>query len=80
MTTRTIRFRPIRTRRTRTGKCPVCGKSVSRTRTFEHTVNPFNRNSDGSIRNPMEVSERVHAETDAWEPDFTHAKCRGGAE
>lgn len=76
MSSRTIRFQPIEARRSHTGKCPVCGKSVRRSRTFEHTVSPFNRNADGSIRTPEEIRVRVKAEADAWQPDFTHGTCR----
>lgn len=64
------------TSRKHSGKCPVCGKRVTRSRTFEMTVNPFNRNPDtGLPRTWDEVSERLHAEADAWKPDFTHSAC-----
>lgn len=41
--------------------CPCCGKP-NRVRTFtvEHTVNPFNKNPDGSIRTASEVSANAH--------------------
>ena len=44
------------------------------------TVNPFNRNPEtGLPRTWAEVSERLRIQADAWQPDFTHDKCRGGA-
>lgn len=41
---------------TTTFTCPGCGKS-KRKRTFRHecTLNPFNKNADGSICSPNEV-------------------------
>ncbi len=36
--------------------CPQCGKpNRHRTFTVEHTVNPFNKNDDGSVKTPKEV-------------------------
>jgi hypothetical protein len=35
--------------------CSECGKTLNRTAKVEHTVNPFNRNEDGSVRSPAEV-------------------------
>ena len=62
------------------GTCPVCGKRVARSRTFEKTVNPFNRNADGSIKTSAEVYDAVKAEGEAWQPDFTHEACAGDPE
>lgn len=70
-------FQPVGTTRVHSGKCPVCGRSATRSRKFEHTVNPYNRNDDGSVRTADEVYARVKAEADEWVPDFTHAKCAG---
>lgn len=73
----TYRFQEIKTSRRRSGKCPGCGKSVTRSKTFEHTVNPFNRNADGSVKSAAEVRADVNREADEWLPDFSH--CDGGA-
>lgn len=36
--------------------CPACGKTKRlRAFTVEHTVNPFNKNDDGSAKRPSEV-------------------------
>ena len=47
--------------------CAECGKA-NRTRTFRHecTVNPFNKNDDGSIKTPKEVRAQslAHAKKD----------------
>lgn len=67
-------FEPVMTRRSISGKCPNCGKRVTRSRTFEHTINPFNRNADGAPKTYSEVRADVVAEADAWVPDFTHCE------
>lgn len=71
----TYRFQEVTTSRYRYGKCPVCGKRVTRSKTFMNTINPFNRNADGSVRTAAEVRANVEAQADAWVPDFTHATC-----
>jgi len=42
--------------------CSVCGKKRIRTITVCHTINPFNKNEDGTIRNYAQVSENVSKE------------------
>lgn len=67
-------YPPIKTRREHRGKCPNCGKTVTRSKQFWMTVNPFNRNPDGSVRTAEEIRADVNAEADAWVPDFTHCE------
>ena len=70
-----VKFEKVQARRSLLGKCDECGRYVQRRRTFEMTVNPFNRNEDGSVRTREEVKAAVVAEADAWQPDFTHEAC-----
>lgn len=76
MSTQTIKFEKVQRRRQALGICPTCGRFVQRRKTFEQTVNPFNRNADGSVKTREEVAVSVQAEADGWEPDFTHEACR----
>lgn len=71
----TYQYQQITARRSHRGKCPGCGKTVTRSRTFSQTVNPFHKNADGSVKTPDEVRESVNREADAWVPDFAH--CEG---
>lgn len=80
MPTYTEHYQQIEARRSHTGKCPVCGKKVRRSHTFMHTVNPWNRKADGTVRTVWEVGEAVNAEADRWVPDFTHAACKENAD
>lgn len=57
------------------GVCPVCGKSSTRRARWEHSINPYNRNADGSVKTAAQVREDVQREAADWEPDFTHEKC-----
>lgn len=68
----TYRFEPVKAGITRRGKCPACGKTVQRSRTFEQTVNPFNRHEDGTPRSRAEIRAAVDLLADAWTPDFRH--------
>ncbi len=64
-------------REERIGKCPTCWKRVKRSRTFEKTVNPFNRNRDTGLPKTWdEVAADLDTEVAAWVPDFRHATCR----
>ena len=71
-----VEFERIRCAHPKTGNCPVCGRRVTKSQTFEQTVNPFNRNEDGSVKTREQVRADVHAEAEAWQPDFRHEKCK----
>ena len=46
----TIRFTAVRRTASRSGICPICGERGTRRTTFEHTINPWNTNPDGSVK------------------------------
>lgn len=73
----TTTFDKIKHVEKRNGVCPVCGKRSQRSKTFEETVNPYNRNEDGTIKTPMQVLASVRAKGEAWEPNLTHWNCMG---
>jgi len=54
-----INFKEIKNKRVLSGICKNCGKKRTRTITEEQTVNPFNKNEDGTIKNFYEVSLSV---------------------
>lgn len=51
--------------------CEHCGKP-NRTRTFvaEHTVNPFNKNPDGSVKQASQVMREASAEAKRQRDEF----------
>ena len=73
----TTRYRSIKRWANRTGKCPVCGKRVSRSRTFEQTVNPYHPAIIEGL-GVLGVVDSVEKEAREWVPDFTHEKCLKG--
>lgn len=74
----TTRYQELTAQATRRGSGPGCGKPTIRSRTFTMTINPFNRNPDGTVRTPGEVLDAVSAKAAAWQPEeelFRHQKC-----
>ena len=76
MTTYVTRFEKVELPAEQVGKCPVCNKRVVRRTTFWQTINPFNTDAEGTIKTYGEIREELIEESKAWEPDFTHEKCR----
>ena len=58
--------------------CPSCGKAKrKRAFTAEHTVNPFNKNADGSVKSPSEVSQGARADAKLQRDQFlTEPLCK----
>ncbi len=72
----TVTFERVPAYRERNGKCTACGKRVKRTYKVEHTINPFNKNTDGVPKSRDEVYKDVVAELTALvAKPLYHAKC-----
>lgn len=69
-------FERIKRKASKRVPCTVCGKAVTRQRTFEQTLNPYNVNADGTPRNREEIWIALGDEAEAWraEPE-THTGC-----
>lgn len=63
----TTRFEAVKAYGEKSGKCPVCGKRVKRKKTFEGTINPFNKNEAGQVKSRSEVYADQLAKVKAWE-------------
>lgn len=72
----TWKFQEVSRRAERSGVCPGCGGATRRRQTFTHTVNPFNKNADGTVKTPQEVGVDVQRLADEWVPDFWHESCK----
>ncbi|HTF48806.1 MAG TPA: hypothetical protein VK735_15280, partial [Pseudonocardia sp.] len=72
----TIQFEELITRRTKSGKCPVCGRSVRRSASFTATLSPFNKGPSGAPATYDEAMAKLRAQADQWVPDFHHEGCR----
>ncbi len=72
-------FREVAITRTKTGKCPHCGKSARRTEKFWQTINPYNRNAEGFVKTPGEITLELERHAMEWEAQIVeHAKCAEG--
>lgn len=72
------RFSEITGSRKVSGVCTRCGKRRSRTFRITHTINPFNKNADGSVRTRDEVAACVREELAALvATPFLCATCTG---
>ncbi|MGQ4513624.1 hypothetical protein [Streptomyces sp. DW26H14] len=74
------RFERVPLTAVKSAPCTVCGKKVRRQRTFEQTLNPFNKNADGTVKTYADIYRELDADADAWkaEPE-THPKCQAAA-
>jgi hypothetical protein len=64
----TYRFEEIkRPARKRVPCAGGCGKKLSRSTTFSMTLNPFNKNPDGSIRTRRDIQEALGEQARQWE-------------
>lgn len=72
MDTFTTTFQVVKVTAQKAGKCGICGKRTKRSRTFEASVNPYNKNENGSPKCYSEVHADVSKECDEWlgEPLF----------
>lgn len=76
----TYRFERVPLTATKSVRCTVCGKKIRRQRTFEQTINPFNKTADGQVKTYKHIYPELEAKATAWkaEPE-THAKCEEAA-
>jgi len=76
-----IDFQAVKVVGTRNMQCEGgCGRKTTRQRTFECTINPFNRNADGSVKSASEVRAQAQAKADAWRPHpYTCKSCKGAS-
>ena len=60
-----VKFEEIKFQATKTGKCQ-CGQRVKRSKTFTQTMNPWNRNKEGLLKNRDEIIEELEVEAIKW--------------
>lgn len=58
-------FEEVIVTRCKRGKCG-CGKSRTRSMKFWQTLNPFNKNRDGSQKSRADILRELNSEADAW--------------
>lgn len=54
-----------------------CGHKTTRQKTFISTINPFNKNPDGTVKTESQVRAQVQEKADAWRPEpYTCKACK----
>lgn len=60
-----VKFEEVKVCRKKCMKC-ADGKWRTRRKTFTNTVNPYNKNGDGTVRTMHEIYVSLNAEADEW--------------
>ena len=57
-------------------KCPVCGKTCTLSKKFFQTLNPFNKNTDGTVKTKSDIYKELTIKIVEWKKTpATHQKC-----
>ncbi len=59
-------FKQVKFPATKRGKCPGCGKRLTRSTTFSMTINPFNVNAKGEPRTEAEIWHELRCKAEFW--------------
>jgi hypothetical protein len=80
MRTEIIRFQVVPMTVRKSVKCSSCGKRLQRQRTFEQTLNPWNKNAAGEPKTVQEILQEHRANAGEWkqQPE-TCQQCREAA-
>lgn len=78
MATVKVKFDKVSVFAEKEGICPACGTKAKRKKEFWATINPFNKNPNGSIKTGGDIRPQLVERAEAWkaEPCY-HAKCEG---
>lgn len=69
-------FEQVKIIGSKSGICAVCGKRCTRSESFSQTINPFNKNPDGSQKNREQIKEQLRKELSEWRSKpVTHSRC-----
>ena len=73
----TYRFERVPWTAKKTVPCTVCGKNIRRQRTFEQTLNPFNKTADGRVKTIKDIYPELSAKAEDWQQQpETHDTCQ----
>lgn len=73
----TYRFDEVKMYGYKTGKCG-CGKQRHRQRKFWATINPFNKNDDGTMKTTADIRKDLKKQIDEWKKEpITCEVCHG---
>lgn len=56
--------------------CRVCGKKLKRATTLGQTINPWNTNPDGTVKNRYQIRAELKEQAKTWHPaNDIHRAC-----
>ena len=61
----TYKFEEIKTKRTKRWT-DEDGKKRQKTKTFSQTLNPFNKNKNGTLKTRQQIWDEINIEADKW--------------
>jgi len=71
-----ITFEVVKLSTYKTGYCKKCGKYITRSKTFDQTINPFNKLPDGTLKNRDDIFQELLEESKQWKSEpVIHARC-----
>ena len=60
----------------KTVPCRFCGKKIKRATTLGQTINPWNKNADGTVKNRYQIQAELKQRAETWHPvNDIHGKC-----
>jgi hypothetical protein len=62
----TYNFEEVSIQHTKRWTDPVTGKKRQQTKKFYMTLNPFNKNEDGTVRTRQDIYRELAKQRDAW--------------
>lgn len=69
-------FQEVKLSMKATSTCGGCGKSCTRTKVFSQTLNPFNTNTDGSLKTRDQIMGELREKAAKWRTQtLYHVKC-----
>jgi hypothetical protein len=72
-----ITFDYVQLRDSKNCKCRACGKRLRLSKTFRQTLNPFNKNADGTLKDSTGIHGELKVEAAAWQKQREICKgCR----
>ena len=73
-----IKFQKIESQGNKTVKCICCGKKLFRKKIFYQTLNPFNKDSNGNVKNVKTINAELDVKIAGWKKeDECCRKCEG---
>lgn len=75
-TTVTTRFEVVKRQVAKPFVCQACGRKGRKQTTLRQTINPFNRNADGTLKTFSDIHAELQIDAAAWAPEPIHEGCR----